>query len=156
MATRHRLSPHFVIEEFDCHDGTKVAPELYPDLEHLAAWWLEPLRSEFGAVTVVSGFRTVKHNASVGGAIASVHLLKTPLPGGGQSGRSGAKKPRRPMAAAADVVPRSGNPETWARWARALRRAHGHLGKEGRGGVGLYVRQGFVHLDTGPSRDWTG
>lgn len=27
--------------------------------------------------------------------------------------------------------------------------------REGRGGVGLYARRGFVHLDTGPARFWS-
>lgn len=156
MATRHRLSPHFVVEEFDCHDGTQIPSSWYPHFEHLAEWWLEPLRVQFGPVHVVSGFRTVSHNTMVGGAVHSVHLVKTPLPGGEVRARSSGSTARRPMACAADVVPARGNPAAWAAWARKMRKAHRHLGAQGRGGVGEYTRSGFVHLDTATLRDWAG
>lgn len=156
MASRKRLSPHFRVEEFDCHDGTRVAESRYPDLEHLCEWWLEPIRSEFGPVHVVSGFRTVAHNRAIGGAVHSVHLLQTPLPRGERRPRPLDPLSPGPWAAAADVIPAKGNPAKWAEWARALRPRHAHLGRQGRGGVGLYVASGFVHLDTGPARDWHG
>lgn len=156
MATRKRLSAHFRIEEFDCHDGTQIAAHNYDDVARLVEWWLEPLRSEFGPVVVVSGFRTLSHNRFVGGAQHSVHLLKTPLPGGDPPSSRGASHRSTQVAAAADVVPARGNPKAWAEWSRRFRPRHGHLGKRGRGGVGLYVAGGFIHLDTGPARDWHG
>lgn len=154
MASRKRLSPHFTVEEFDCHDGTQVQPEWYDDIARLCEWILEPLRSEFGPVKVISGYRTASHNRHVGGAPHSVHLLTTPLPGGERRPRSSERRSPAPLAAAADVIPSRGSAVAWATWARALRAAHAHLGPQGRGGVGLYVSQGFVHLDTGPARDW--
>lgn len=156
MATRKRLSPHFRVEEFDCRDGTLVSPDWYDDITRLCEWWLEPLRAEFGPVVVVSGFRSLSHNRFVGGAQHSVHLLTTPLPGGDRRPSSASSSRARQLAAAADVVPVKGTPRAWAEWARRLRPRHGHLGKQGRGGVGLYVRSGFVHLDTASARDWDG
>jgi hypothetical protein len=113
-------------------------------LVHLAAWWLEPLRSRFGPVTVHSGYRTPAHNLVVGGARHSVHLLTTPLP----------RRPRGSVtvAAAADITCRHGGPQEWRCWAMAHRAQLHSLGAQARGGVGLYPT--FVHLDTGPSRDW--
>lgn len=156
MATRHRLSHHFVVEEFDCHDGTQIPEAWYPDFAHLCEWWLEPLRDEFGPVHVVSGFRSITHNRLVGGAQHSVHLVKTPLPQGDRRGRPVTDRARRPLATAADVVPQTGNPARWAEWCRKLRPLHAHLGRRGRGGVGEYVNAGFVHLDTASARDWRG
>lgn len=156
MQTRHRFTPHFFVEEFDCHDGTQIPPTWYSAFTRLATWWLEPLREQFGPVHVVSGFRTVTHNRLVGGAPHSVHLVKTPLPGGERRLHAGSAIATFPLACAADVVPSKGDPEAWAAWARKFRGAHRHLGHLGRGGVGLYVASGFVHLDTATQRDWHG
>lgn len=156
MATRHRVSPHFVIEEFDCHDGTHVAAANHDDIERLAAWVLEPLRDEFGPVHVMSGYRTVSHNRMIGGALHSVHLLATPLPQRERRARDVAARSAGDRAAAADVIPQKGSPQKWAAWLQKHRRAHAHLGHQGRGGIGLYVASGFVHVDTASQRDWTG
>jgi uncharacterized protein YcbK (DUF882 family) len=144
--TRRRLSPHFVIEEFDSHDGAHVPAEHIEAFQHLVDWWLTPLRSQFGPVTILSGYRSLAHNASVGGARKSVHLLTTPLPR--PYGRS------RSRAAAADVTCAEGSPADWSRWAGVERQAQEHLGERGRGGIGTYIT--FVHLDTGPWRRWAG
>jgi hypothetical protein len=143
-ARQQRVTAHFVLGEFDCRDGSQVRGRDEGAIAHLAAWWLEPLRATFGPVTVHSGFRSVPYNRKVGGARYSVHLLRTPLP-------------RRPngssvKAAAADVTCAAGNPALWAEWARQHRGRFPHLAHRGRGGIGFYP--GFVHLDTGPARDW--
>ena len=145
--TRHRLSPHFVIEEFDCRDGTHVPDALVTAYFHLCTYWLEPLRLEFGPVHVISGFRTVAHNKAVGGAVHSVHLGRTPLP----------SRPARSQtaAAAADVVCRRAGQERVRRWAQRHVVAGDGLGELGRGGIGSYPGAGFTHLDTGPRREWT-
>ena len=56
--TRCKLSEHFVVEEFDCHDGTKVASREYDGLTALCNIYLEPLRNKYGSVHINSGFRT--------------------------------------------------------------------------------------------------
>jgi uncharacterized protein YcbK (DUF882 family) len=143
---RHRLTPHFTVEEFDSHDGALVPVADLVALEHLCEWFLEPMRREFGPCRVLSGFRSQRHNAAVGGARRSVHMLRTPLPHRGDRSST--------HAAAADVQFRAGQPEEWARLARGQRRSSRHLQLAGRGGIGTYA--GFVHLDTGAARDWRG
>lgn len=156
MASRHRLSQHFTVEEFDCHDGNQIPSHWYPDFTRVCAWWLEPLRAEFGPVKVMSGYRTVNHNRAVGGAIASVHLVKTPLPPFEPHRLTGEAPAGRKLAVAADVVCSKGDPARWAAWARKYRKVNRHLGPQGRGGVGEYVAGGFAHLDTASLRDWRG
>ncbi len=143
---RNPLSPHFVIEEFDSHDGARVPHRQEHALVHLCEWWLEPLRGFFGPVTIHSGYRTPAHNQAVGGARSSVHLLRTPLP------LRGAGSTR--AAAAADVTCATGSPAAWATWAEQHRRRFPHLAMRQRGGIGLYPS--FLHLDTAPLRDWDG
>lgn len=123
--TRHRLSKHFVVEEFDCKDGTKVRPREYDGLEYLCRQFLEPMRRRFGACSVHSGFRTRSHNANVGGEDRSYHIY--PDHDGNDQ--------------AADVSFARGTPSQWHAMANAIRRRK----RNGRGGLGLY--RTFVHLD---------
>lgn len=65
------LSVHFDLHEFTCpccgkHD--------LPPLQHLAQK-LELVRPDVGPMTINSGFRCPVHNAKVGGAAHSFHLL---------------------------------------------------------------------------------
>jgi hypothetical protein len=141
-----RLTPHFLVSEFDCRDGSPLPLRLVPAARFVCEWWLEPMRSRFGPITIHSGYRSATHNAQVGGASASVHLGRTEMPR-----HAG---PPVVYALAADVGARDGSPSTWARWALEHRRRHPHLGPRGRGGIGRYSTQGFVHLDTAAARDW--
>jgi uncharacterized protein YcbK (DUF882 family) len=123
--TRQRLSKHFVVEEFDCHDGTKVSPRDYNGLKALCQTYLEPLRAKYGSVTILSGFRTVSHNRRIGGASKSYHVY-TIHDGNDQ---------------AADIRCVRGNPKQWhstLNWLRKNKRG-------GRGGLGLYSN--FCHID---------
>lgn len=135
MATRHKLSPHFNIEEFDCHDGTKVSPREYNGLEYLCRTHLEPLRKKFGPVHINSGFRTASYNRKVGGASNSFHIY-TIHDGNDQ---------------AADVTCQNGGPHDWwatLNWIRNNKR-------NGRGGLGLY--SSFCHVDIRDYKaDWRG
>lgn len=128
--TRRRLSTHFVVEEFDCKDGTKVSPREYAGLEYLCRQFLEPLRKKYGPCTVHSGYRTVAHNRSVGGEPNSFHIY-TMHDGNDQ---------------AADVSFARGNPSQWHATANSIRQKK----RSGRGGLGLY--RTFVHIDI---RDYT-
>ena len=123
--TRHRLSKHFVVEEFDCKDGTKVSPRDYAGLEYLCRQYLEPMRRQFGSCSVHSGFRTRSHNANVGGEPNSFHIY-TIHDGNDQ---------------AVDVSFARGTASQWAARANAIRRRK----RSGRGGIGVY--RSFVHLD---------
>jgi uncharacterized protein YcbK (DUF882 family) len=137
VATRHRLSKHFVVEEFDCHDGTKVQPRDYSGLEYLCRTYLEPLRAKYGAVTVHSGFRTRSYNRRIGGASQSYHIY-TIHDGNDQ---------------AADVSFARGTPAQWRNSVAAIRKAK----RSGKGGLGYYPSQGFIHVDIRDyAANWSG
>ncbi len=144
--TRLRLSANFVIEEFDCRDGTRVPADRERAILLLVTMWLQPLRDALGPVHVLSGYRTPSHNASVGGARQSVHLLRTRLPHRPDTSRV--------YAAAGDIVARHSASREVAGWAAAHRDSTPQLVDKHRGGIGEYRDAGFVHLDTGPRRDW--
>ena len=68
-----QLTEHFALADFicPCCDTVKVIPALY---RHVAL--LERLRNELGReIIVISGYRCPRHNAAVGGAARSWHLL---------------------------------------------------------------------------------
>lgn len=138
MADR-KLSAHFRLAEFACHDGTPVPADLVDDYERLALHVLEPLRQRFGRGIVVSGYRPPAYNASVGGARRSVHM------GGRGSGIRGV---------AADVRFATGTPEQWGLIAAKLLAKWYPPG----GGLGVYPgRGGWVHVDTRDYRArWVG
>lgn len=133
--TRHRLSTHFVVEEFDCHNGAKVPERDYNGLAYLCKQYLEPLRARFGPVTINSGFRTKAYNASIGGASQSFHVY-TEHDGNDQ---------------AADVKCAHGTPTQWRNFMAGIRARK----RSGRGGLGLY--RTFVHVDIRDYKsDWSG
>jgi uncharacterized protein YcbK (DUF882 family) len=135
VATRHRLSKHFVVEEFDCHDGTPVSERDHNGLEYLARKLLEPLRAKYGVVHVHSGYRTPAYNRSVGGATNSFHIY--PLHDGNDQ--------------AADVSCATGTPAQWHAFLARLRNEK----RNGKGGLGLYST--FVHVDLRDyPADWRG
>lgn len=135
MATRKRLSKHFVVEEFDCRDGTKVMKRDYDGLEYLCKQFLEPLRAKYGKVTINSGFRTASYNASIGGASKSQHVY-TIHDGNDQ---------------AADVKCARGTPAQWHAFMAGIRKTK----RNGKGGLGLYNT--FVHVDIRDYKaDWRG
>lgn len=135
--TRHRLSKHFTVEEFDCHDGTRVATREHNGLEYLTRQMFEPLRAEFGPVTILSGYRTRTYNAKIGGATNSFHIYD--IHDGNDQ--------------AADVKCQKGDARRWHAFLNHIRQTK----RNGRGGLGLYVNSGFVHCDIRDYQaDWTG
>jgi uncharacterized protein YcbK (DUF882 family) len=135
MATRKRLSKHFVIEEFDCHDGTQVASRDHDGLEYLTRKFLELLRAKFGAVHVNSGYRPAGYNRSIGGASNSFHVY---------SSHDGNDQ-------AADVTCERGTPTQWHAHLAGIRKNK----RNGKGGLGLYGS--FVHVDIRDYKaDWKG
>lgn len=89
---------------------------------------LETIRAHFGtAVTINSGYRTPQYNAQVGGVAHSQHCY----------------------GMAADITVRGQAPATVAAFARTL--------MPDWGGVGIYAKKGFTHIDVRKTRaDWTG
>lgn len=68
------LTPNFRLDEFRCSDGTPV-PKKYLANVHRLCEQLEVIRAELNRpVTILSGYRTLKHNLKVGGAKTSQHL----------------------------------------------------------------------------------
>lgn len=146
--TRYRISTHFVVEEFDCHDGTRVPTAAHDALKLWAKAWGEPLREAFGPVRITSGFRPRAYNASVGGAPLSFHRYELRYGPGSDGGL--------PRGVAADCTPAKGDVAGWQRWAvRRLGALPAPLGSARGAAVG-YPRSGFIHLDTGPRRSWAG
>ena len=133
--TRKRLSKHFVVEEFDCHDGTKVQKRDYKGLSYLCRVYLEPLRKKYGSVHINSGYRAVSYNRKIGGEPNSFHIY--PAHDGNDQ--------------AADITCRNGNPRQWHAFLNGIRNKK----RGGRGGLGLY--SSFVHVDIRDYKaDWRG
>lgn len=88
---------------------------------------LQSLRSHFcAAVTINSGYRTPQYNAKVGGVTDSQHCY----------------------GMAADISVSGQKPDTVAAFARTL--------MPDWGGVGVYAKKGFTHIDVREKRsDWT-
>lgn len=139
MATRKRLSKNFTIEEFDCHDGTKVPDAAIPALKELCVHMLEPLRSKYGSCEVLSGYRPTPYNRSIGGAEFSQHIYD-----------------KTPRSVAVDVRFKKGSVRQWANSARWRFNTKSVWRKSRRGGSGRYLQAGFVHVDSGPRRNWEG
>ena len=114
-----RLAPDFKVRELRCRDGSDTVM-----VDETLIVVLQCIREHFGKpVTITSGYRTAAHNAAVGGAKSSQHLL----------GR------------AADIRVRGSSVEDVAAYAESL--------MPDWGGVGRYPVKagrttGWVHVDT--------
>ena len=66
-----RLAPDFKVRELRCRDGSDTVM-----VDETLTVVLQCIREYFGKpVTITSGYRTAAHNAAVGGAKSSQHLL---------------------------------------------------------------------------------
>lgn len=130
-----KASENFWYDEWDCRDKSfgPVPSYMHDDLRFVAEKFLEPLREEFGPAYINSGHRPEKYNVRIGGAQYSFHVYEN-----------------RKSQPATDVMFARGTP---AQWAASARRIANQLGL---GGVGQYDGSGFIHIDTGPRRDWWG
>ena len=93
-----RLTKNFNLSEFDCKDGTEMPSELLANVLELAEN-LQVLRDFVGVpIKINSSYRSLSHNANVGGSKSSQHLF----------------------AKAADIVIESKSPEQVANIIKAL------------------------------------
>ena len=135
QAAHNKLTEHFKADEFYCHDGSAPPIRAEKAMIRLCQVFLEPMRKKFGEAQVLSGYRHVLYNASIGGARNSQHIYEYSY-----------------ECVAADMRFQKGTPTQWAAEAKKIRAAHG-----GRGGVGTYPKAGFVHVDNRLySATWSG
>jgi uncharacterized protein YcbK (DUF882 family) len=139
---------HFKVAELACHDGTPY-PEAFADRLPDLMILLDAARDAWGGpVEVVSGYRTPAHNAA---------LIEADAQAGTHGVASGSQHVE---GRAADIRP-AGQPGQATQLHQAIMR----LWNDGKlpqlGGVGLYVKSGWVHVDTyhapdGHLRRWLG
>lgn len=133
---RNQLTEHFKATEFYCHDGSPCPIVARPAMVKVCEVYLEPLRDEFGPCHVLSGYRHERYNHQIGGARHSQHIYEQTF-----------------EAIAADIRFGKGSPEEWARKARVIRQRE----LANKGGVGVYPRMGFIHVDNRAYvADWSG
>ena len=122
-----QLAPGFKVREFRCRDGSDTIM-----IDQTLVVLLQAIREHFNKpITITSGYRTAAHNAAVGGAKSSQHLL----------------------GKAADIQVADTTVEAVAAYAESL--------MPDWGGVGRYPvkagrAKGWVHVDTRPNKSrWT-
>ena len=70
-----RLTKNFSLSEFDCKDGTEMPSELLANVLELAEN-LQVLRDFVGVpIKINSSYRSLSHNANIGGSKSSQHLF---------------------------------------------------------------------------------
>jgi len=114
-----RLTKNFSLSEFDCKDGSEIPSQLLPNVLELAES-LQELRDFVGVpIKINSAYRSLEHNASIGGTNSSQHLF----------------------AKAADIVVEGKTPAQVATMIKLLILE----GKMKQGGIGVY--DNFTHYD---------
>lgn len=128
------LSKNFKATEFYCHDGSAVPIVSRAALVNLCQDFLEPLRMKFGTCIILSGYRHTLYNSGIGGALFSQHIYEHNF-----------------ESVAADIRFNRGNPSLWGTEAKLCRIRN----NSGNGGVGIYTRDGFIHVDNRTYKaDW--
>jgi hypothetical protein len=132
---RNQLTPHFKATEFYTHDGTPCPTSARNAMVRLCKDYLEPMRAKFGTARVLSGYRHEAYNRQIGGARHSQHIYEQGF-----------------ESVAADMRFGKGTPAQWAAEAKRLRTKN----EGGKGGIGVYPRSGFVHIDNRNYKsDWS-
>jgi uncharacterized protein YcbK (DUF882 family) len=141
---------HFTVAELACHDEARTPyPDAFADrLPELMAL-LDDVRDTWGGpIEVVSGYRTPAHNAE---------LLALDEKNGAHGVASSSQHVE---GRAADIRP-AGAPGQAAQLHQAVMRLYNDGKLPQLGGIGLYVKSGWVHVDTyhppdGHLRRWLG
>lgn len=116
-----KISEHFSLEEFHCHDGTEYPKSWIPNRLKNLVNNLEIIRKELGGYPIIinSAYRTSEYNQKIKGSTYSQHIL-------GQ---------------AVDIVIKEVPPSTVANEIEKMMRT----GKVIKGGLGRYPN--FTHYD---------
>lgn len=127
----HRqLTENFHVSELMCRDGTPV-PSEYMENAYEVCRRAQVLRDIVGPLVVLSGYRTPDYNRRVGGAKKSQHLTASAL-----DLRSSLHPAGGLYIIYLGLIDRGQVPD---------------------GGIGLYVRKNFLHIDIGRAgRRWKG
>lgn len=65
-----KITEHFKLKEFACKNSEAII------ISEKLCYILEAIRTHYGKqVTITSGYRTPEHNAKIGGAVKSQHML---------------------------------------------------------------------------------
>ena len=121
-----QLTANFKLDEFRCRDGSEIPVELLPRLETLAVQ-LQMLRDRVQApIVIVSAFRSLEYNRRIGSKDTSQHV----------QGR------------AADIRVLGVDVQELAKICEELM----DTGRWIQGGIGVYPKDNFVHVDTRGSR----
>lgn len=132
----NKLSANFKADEFYCNDGAAPPIVARPAMVRLCTVFLEPMRKKFGTCFINSAYRHKLYNAKIGGVPNSQHEYEQTY-----------------ESVATDVHFEKGSPAQWAAEARRIRTTK----NKGKGGVGRYDHQGFVHIDNRAYKaDWSG
>ncbi len=126
------VTTHFKLSEFACHDGMPYPAKWIDTRLKLVCRALEVIRAGIkGPLNVLSGYRTPKWNAKVGGEINSQHLQ------GRAADITSSEYPAEKLAAIIEQLIESG--------------------RIPQGGLGIYPKQNFVHYDIrGAKSRWKG
>ncbi len=139
---------HFKVTELACHDGTPY-PEAFADRLPMLMALLDAIRDAWGGpVDVVSGYRSPAYNAEL-------MVLDE-----GRGTHGVASGSQHTEGRAADIRP-AGQPGQAAQLHQAIMRLYNDGQLPQLGGIGLYVKSGWVHVDTyhapdGHLRRWLG
>lgn len=137
-----KISRHFGYREFFCRDGMPFPTRAIPHLEWYCKNVLEPMRERFGPATVSGPYRHYWYNRRVvKGASLSFHVWDRYVDGTASG-----------SALACDLSFARGTPKEWADYAASILRRFGRGG-----GIGVYNRSRFTHVDSRRQRSrWPG
>ena len=112
---------HFKFSWFDCRNGIKLPSYMRNDIVTWCKTIGEPMKKKYGHVFITSAYRTLQYNRDIGSSDGSYHVYT-----------------KRKKYPAVDFTCSRGSPAQWGAYVNKL---------ISYGGVGVYKRSGFIHVD---------